>query len=90
MNVQKTGRLLTALMGMAMVSMTAAHAAGTPAPAKPAPVKVTAPTPGVTVKLGDAMLEEYHGGDPTRRTTTVRGGDVAQKVKAADGGKKRS
>ncbi len=90
MNTQKTGRLLSVLAGMAAISMTAAHAAGTSVPSKPIPVKAATPTPSVTVKLGDAMLEEYHGGDPARRTTTLRGGDVAQKAKNADSGKKHS
>lgn len=90
MNAQKTGRLLTVLAGMAAISMTAAHAAGAPAPVKPAPAKVAAPMPAVTVKLGDAILEEYHGGNPANRTTTLRGGDVAQKAKSADSGKTHS
>ena len=90
MNAQKTGRLLSILAGMAAISMTAAHAAGASAPAKPAPVKAAAPMPAVTVKLGDAILEEYRGGDPASRTTTLRGGDVAQKAKSADRDKKHS
>jgi len=88
MNVQRTGRLLTVLAGIAAMSMTAAHAAGATAPAKPTPAKAALPMPAVVVKLGDAMLEEYHGGDPANRTTTLRGGDVAQKAKSADSGKK--
>ena len=87
MNTQKKARLLALLSGMAMISMTAAHAAP--------PTKATAPKAAVmplavTVKLGEAMLEEYHGGDPARRTTILRGGDVARKAKTSDGGKKRS
>ncbi len=87
MNAQKTGRLLSLLAGMAAVGMTAAHASGAPAPVKQAPAKATAPA--VTVKLGDAMLEEYHNGDPSTRTTTLRVGDAAQKVKG-EAGKKHS
>ena len=34
------------------------------------------------------MLEEYHNGDPDGRTTILRGGDIAQKVKSG-GVKKR-
>ncbi len=90
MNVQKTGRLLTALMGIAAISMTVAQAAGSQAPAKPAPAPTKAAVPAVTVKLGDAMLEEYHGGNPASRTTILRGGDVAQKAKPAESGKKHS
>ncbi len=90
MNVQRTGRLLTVLAGIAAMSMTSAYAAGALPPAKLAPAKAAAATPAVVVKLGDAMLEEYHGGDPANRTTTLRGGDVAQKAKSAEGGKKHS
>lgn len=90
MNAQKTGRLLPVLAGLAAISMTAAHAAGAPVAAKPAPTKVAVPVPLVTVKLGDAMLEEYHGGNPANRTTTLRGGDVTQKVKCTESGKKHS
>ena len=90
MNVQKTGRLLMALTGVTAISLTAAHAAGTSLPSKPAPLKAATLTPAVTVKLGNAMLEEYHGGDPARRTMTLRGGDVVQKAKSADSGKKHS
>jgi hypothetical protein len=90
MNAQKTGRLLSVLAGMAAFSMSTAHAAGAPTPAKPAPAKVAAPAPAVTVKLGDAMLEEYRGGNPANRTTILRGGDVAQKVKGTESGKKHS
>jgi hypothetical protein len=90
MNAQKTGRLLSVLAGMAAISMTAAHAAEAPTPAKSVPTKAAALTPSVTVKLGDAMLEEYQGGDPARRTTILRGGDVAQKATSADSGKKHS
>lgn len=90
MNTQKTGRLFSVLAGMAAISMTAAHAAGASAPAKPAPAKAAVSAPAVTVKVGEAMLEEYHGGDPASRTTIVRGGDVAQKAQSADSGKKRS
>ena len=89
MNAQKTGRLLSLLAGVAAVSMTAAHAAGTPAPAKPAPAKAAAPAPTVTVKLGDAILEEYHNGDPAARTTILRGTDAAPQPKHG-GGKKQS
>ena len=87
MNTQKTARLLTLLSGMAMLTMSAAHAAE---PAKAANPKAAMTPPAVTVKLGEAMVEEYHGGDPARRTTILRGGDVAQKTKTGDGGKKRS
>ena len=87
MNTQKTARLLALLSGMAMISMTVAHAAQ---PAKAATAKAAVLPPVVTVKLGEAMLEEYHGGDPARRTTILRGGDVAQKAKTEGGGKKRS
>jgi len=90
MNAQKTGRLLSVLAGIVVAGTTAAHAAGAPTPAKPAPAKVAAPVPAVTVKLGDAMLEEYHGGNPGNRTTILRGGDVAQKVKCTESGKKHS
>ncbi len=90
MNVQKTGRLLTALMGMATISMTAAQAAAPQVVAKPAPAPTKAAGPVVTVKLGEAMLEEYHGGNPASRTTILRGGDVAQKAKISDSGKKHS
>ena len=90
MDAQKTGRLLTMFAGMAAISMTAAHAAGTPTPAKPVPTKAAMPAPAVTVKLGDAILEEYHCGDPARRTTIMRGGDVAQKAKATAKGKSQS
>jgi len=90
MNAQKTGRFLSVLAGMAAISMSTAHAAGAPTPAKPAPTKVAAPAPAVTVKLGDAMLEEYRGGNPANRTTILRGGDVAQKVKCSESGKKHS
>ena len=90
MNAQKTGRLLSLLVGMAAIGMTAAHAAGSTAPAKSAPTKAAATAPAVTVKLGDAMLEEYHNGDPAARTTTLRGGDVAQKAKSAGVTKKQS
>ena len=93
MNVQKTGRLLLILALIAVFGMTAAHAAAPQTTVKaapaPAPTKAAA-APVVTVKLGDAMLEEYHGGNPANRTTTLRGGDVAQKAKSAEGGKKHS
>ncbi len=87
MNTQKTARLLALLSGMAMIGMTAAHAAQ---PAKAVSAKAAVMPLAVTVKLGEAMLEEYHGGDPARRTTILRGGDVAQKAKTEGGGKKRS
>jgi hypothetical protein len=92
MNVQKTGRLLIALTAMTTLGTITAHAAGSPSPAKPtpAPTKSAMPMSAVTVKLGDAMLEEYHGGNPADRTTILRGGDVAQKAKSADSGKKHS
>ena len=90
MNARKTGRLITALAGMAAVSMTAAFAGTDQAPAKAAPTKAAASSPSVIVKLGEAMLEEYHGGDPARRTTILRGGDVAQKTKAAAKAKTQS
>ena len=90
MNTQKTARLFALLSGMAMISMTAAHAATVSAPVRAAAAKAAVTPPAVTVKLGEAMLEEYHGGDPGKRTTILRGGDVAQKVKTGDGGKKRS
>ena len=87
MNTQKKARLLALLSGIAMISMTAAHAAP---PTKAATPKAAVMPLAVTVKLGEAMLEEYNGGDPARRTTILRGGDVAQKAKTGDGGKKRS
>ncbi len=90
MNTQKTARLFALLSGMMTLSMTAAHAATVPAPAKAAPAKAAVSPQAVTVKIGEAMLEEYHGGDPSKRTTILRGGDVAQKAKTGDGGKKRS
>ena len=90
MNAQRTGRLVSLFAGMAAVSMTAAHAAGIPAVAKSTVPKAAAPAAAVTVKLGDALLEEYRNGDPASRTTVVRGGDVAPKAKPAEGGKKRS
>ncbi len=88
MNARKVGRLLSLLAGAAAVSVTAAHAAGMSSPARPNSTKATAPAPTVIAKLGDAMLEEYHNGDPDGRTTILRGGDVAQKVKSG-GVKKR-
>lgn len=90
MNIQKTGRLLTALMVVAAISMTAAQAACPQASAKPAPAKAAVQMPTVSVKLGDAMLEEYHGGNPAKRMTILRGGDVAQKAKNTESGKKPS
>ena len=66
MNIQKTERLLTAMMGIAAMSMTAASVAGPQTAAKPALAKTV---PAVIIKLGDAMLEEYQGGNPASRTT---------------------
>jgi hypothetical protein len=88
MNVQKTARLLMTLMGIATMSVTTASAAGIQTAAKPAPSKLA--VPAVIVKLGDAMLEEYQGGNPASRTTVLRRGEVAQKAKSADSGKKHS
>ena len=87
MNIQKTERLLTAMMGIAAMSMTAASVAGPQTAAKPALAKTV---PAVIIKLGDAMLEEYQGGNPASRTTVLRGGEVAQKVKSADNDKTQS
>ena len=88
MNLQNTGRLLAALMGIAMIGITAVHAAATTAPAKPVPAKAAVPMP--TVKLGGAMLEEYHGENPARRTIILRGGDVARRPRSSESVKKRS
>ena len=90
MNARKTGRLLSLLAGLAALSMTAAHAAGAPAPAKSTPMKAAATAPTVVVRLGAAMLEEYHNGDPASRTTILRGGNEAQRAKGGVGGKKQS
>jgi len=53
------------------------------------------PAPGsanqqVIVKIGQASLEEYTGGDPSSRVQLVRGGQVAQKAAAPVPGKHRS
>lgn len=88
MDARKTGRLLSLLAGTAAIGMTAAHAAGASAPAT-APAKAAASAPAVTVKLGEATLEEYHNGDPSTRTTTLRGGGVAPRAKTDGGGGKK-
>jgi hypothetical protein len=88
MNVQKTGHLLTTLMGIAAMSVTAASATGLQLAAKPASDKLA--VPAVIIKLGDAMLEEYQSGIPASRTTVLRRGEVVQKAKSADSGQKHS
>jgi len=90
MNLCKARLLLTVLAGTILFGTTAAHAAKAALPAKPAPAKAAVPVSPVTVKLGSAMLEEYHGGDPANRTTVLRDGDVAQNVKSVGSGKKHS
>ena len=90
MNVCKARLLLTVLAGASLSGTIAAQAAGPTAPAKPALKKAATPASPVTVKLGSAMLEEYHGGDPANRTTTLRDGDVAQNVKCVGSSKKHS
>ena len=90
MNLCKARLLLTVLAGTILFGTTAAHAAKAALPAKPAPTKAAAPVSPVTVKLGSAMLEEYHDGDPANRTTVLRDGDVAQNVKSVGSGKKHS
>jgi hypothetical protein len=85
-----TARLLTTLALFAGLGMTAAHAA-TPANTKQsAPAKTAVAAPAVTVKIGDAMLEEYHGGNPADRTTTIRDGAEAQAIKANGPAKRRA
>jgi len=88
MNLCKARLLLTVLAGTILFGTTAAHAAKAALPTKPAPAKAAVPVSPVTVKLGSAMLEEYHGGDPANRTTVLRDGDVAQNVKSVGSGKK--
>ena len=90
MNLCKARLLLTVLAGTILFGTTAAHAAKAALPAKPAPAKAAVPVSPVTVKLGSAMLEEYHDGDPANRTTVLRDGDVAQNVKSVGSGKKHS
>lgn len=90
MSVRKSGLLATVLGVLTAVSVMAAQASTPLAPAKPAAAPAKVAAPAVTIKLGDAILEEYHGGNPADRTTILRDGDVAQKVKTADSGKKRS
>ncbi len=85
-----TARLSTTLALFAGLGMTAAHAA-TPANMKQStPVKATLAAPAVTIKIGDAMLEEYHGGNPADRTTTIRDGAEAQADKANGPAKRRA
>ncbi len=50
-----------------------------PAPFAPPPAALSAPAPGVTVRLGDASLEEYTQGDPGNRILLLRGSRIAAK-----------
>ena len=59
-----------AILAIAALGMTAAQAQS-PAPPK-APAKAAAPE--VVIRLGSAILEEYHKGDPEQRTTIYRMG----------------
>lgn len=81
MDSLKTAFSLAALT-IAAISMKAADAAGPPSVAKPTtvPVKASLPASSITVKIGDAMLEEYRSGDLTRRTQVLRKGDCARAV----------
>ena len=89
MNLKKTARLLVSFGAVVSISLAAAHAAaGTQVPVKATLVKVS--VKAVTIKLGDALLEEYQGGNPDNRTTTVRGEETARIVKPVSNGKKRS
>lgn len=81
MRATKIGRVFSALV-LVTLSAASAQAAGKPATLKAATGAVVKTAP-VTVLLGTAMLEEYHGGDPSTRTTLYRGGDSAQKTATA-------
>ena len=83
MNVQKTARLLAAIGAIVSLSGTIVHAADSKVTAK-------ASAPIVIVKIGDALLEEYHGGNPEQRTTVIRGAEAAQAIKTKESGKKHS
>jgi len=87
MEVQKTARLFATLAVFASLSLTAAQAA-TPTGAKQStPTKAAIAAPAVTVKIGDALLEEYRGGNPTDRMEIIRGGTAAQAGKSGVQGK---
>lgn len=88
MNVQKTACLLAAIGTMLSLGMATTQAAVMKAATKSA--SMAAPAPVVVVKLGEALLEEYYGGNPDQRTTTVRGHETAQNAKPADTSKKHS
>lgn len=82
MDARKTALILAAWTLTAALSMKPSEAAGARPVSKSAiaPVNMPTPAPDVIVKLGDAMLEEYHGGDPSRRTVILRQEDSALKV----------
>ena len=69
------------LIGLALATMGTSVQAATQA-APTAAVKATVPQAPVVVRLGPALLEEYHGGAPAQRTTTYRDGESAEKREA--------
>lgn len=81
MDAQRTTLLLAVLTLTAAISLKPSEAAGARPDSKPAAITVKTPAsaPPVIVKIGDAMLEEYHGGDPSRRTVILRRDDSAKK-----------
>jgi len=97
MNALKMGLLLTALMVMTAISMTVSYAASSQTgkkagtPGKSAMQTSPVETKVVEVKIGNAMLEEYQGGNPDNRTVTLRSEEIAQKTSPKfRGGKKHS
>ncbi len=91
MDARKTALLLAALIMAAAISLKPSEAAGARPNSKPTAitVKTSAPAPAVIVKIGDAMLEEYRGGDPSRRTVILRQDDSARNLSGKAGRNKQ-
>ena len=83
----KITRALAMLAGLAALG-TAAHAAPQKALPAATAAKVSAAAP--VVKIGDALLEEYHNSDPEHRTTLVRRGETAKSEKPSGGDRRHS
>ena len=78
MDTRTTLPTLAVLVGIVLMGGLPSGAAQGPLPARPAEKSALRPT--VILKIGDAMLEEYRGGDPARRTLILRQDEAVKMI----------